>query len=134
MRGISCKRALEIETKERDAVHRVGKTVEVSKEIAEEVYRLHGIINIQAERLCELDEKNQTQALVLAARDVVINRLEDQFRDATKMIEQQKVAIDKAVEIIGNAFCLEDGPCPENYVKTGCKPCVLKWIGMEEKP
>ena len=111
MRGISCKRALEIETKERDAVHRVGKTVEVSKEIAEEVYRLHGIINIQAERLCEL---------------------EDQFRDATKMIEQQKVAIDKAVEIIGNAFCLEDGPCPENYEKTGCKPCVLKWIGMEE--
>lgn len=87
-----------------------------------------------SERLRELDEKNQTQALVMAARAVVINRLEDQFRDATKMIEQQKVAIDKAVEIIGNAFCLEDGPCPENYVKTGCKPCVLKWIGVEESP
>lgn len=85
-----------------------------------------------SERLRELDEKNQTQALVLAARSVVINRLEDQLRDATKMIDRQKVAIDKAVEIIGNAFCLEDGPCPENYVKTGCKPCALKWIGMEE--
>ena len=85
-----------------------------------------------SERLRELDEKNQTQALVLAARDVVINRFEDQLRDATKMIDRQKVAINKAVEIIGNAFCLEDGPCPENYVKTGCKPCVLKWIGMEE--
>lgn len=92
MRGISCKRALEVEAKERDVVHRAGKTVEVGNEIAEEVYRLHKIIDIQAERLCELDEKNQTQAKVLAARDKIIQQqvcIQRSYQDEMKCLVKE---------------------------------------------
>ena len=95
MRGISCKRALEVEAKERDAVHRAGKTVEVGNEIAEEVYRLHKIIDIQAERLCELDEKNQTQAKVLAARDKIIQQqvcIQHAYRDEMAALKKDLAA------------------------------------------
>ena len=95
MRGISCKRALEVEAKERDVVHRAGKTVEVGKEIAEEVYRLHKIIDIQAERLRELDEKNQTQATVLAARDKIIQQqmtIQHAYRDERAALKKDLAA------------------------------------------
>ena len=55
----------------------------------------------------------------------------DEHKQIAALIARQQRMIDAACEIMGNAFCVEDGPCPENYIEVGCKPCVLKWLEGE---
>ena len=76
------------------------------------------------QRLSELDEKNQTQAHCLAARAEMIDKQEDQFRDATKMIERQERMIELAIEelcvldcnkCIAESVCDKERPCGESW-------------------
>lgn len=61
----------------------------------------------------------------------VVILLEEDADKIAALIKKQERMIERAAEIMGNAFCVEDGPCPENYIEVGCKPCVLKWLEGE---
>lgn len=81
-----------------------------AKEIAALVERQEKTITDLQQRLRELDERNQTQAQVLAARDRIIERQENMIEDA---IEQ---------------LCVLD--CPRCMAETVCDPkshCRVSW-------
>ena len=70
------------------------------------------------QRLRELDEKNQTQAIVLAARD--------------KIVERQERMIEKVVDKLARDSCPDDGNCAGFHEKDGCPRCWRRW--MEATP
>ena len=57
------------------------------------------------QRLRELDERNQTQAQVLTARDGIIQRQSDKIAESGKLIERQEKIIDRAIGQLRKSGC-----------------------------
>lgn len=85
-------------------------------------------INHQSLRLADSEEKLQTQALVLAARDRIICEQQDQFREATEMIERLKCC--------GNCVYLSPIHRIANCGRTGIDVCARdkcdKWEAQHD--
>lgn len=76
------------------------------------------------QRLRELDEKNQTQAKALAARDKIIQMQADAINEQNRMIEKAINAMAAASRCVFS----ELQRCPDDSTEIGCPGCVRRWL------